>query len=655
MLVEVRGAAAGGGMQRAPAGPAPAMTGGGGPTAAAGSTGQVQQAAPDVEMQDAAAPAAPPLQQAGGTTANRAAAAALRGQLSRRQGGALGGGQSQPPTTTQAATGASGSIEGVIQSHVAWQERRRLAQQQLQLQPQQRQQQQQPQQPQQLQQQQQPSPLPPPSPPTLLQQRPQLPSPPSQQQRPLPSSPPPQQQQQQQQQQLQQPHQPHQQQPQLPVSVPQESKRGASAGPQRPHVQRPASLAGDHNGVLLTLSLPDLPCAHREQWRFPTYLLFHPSLRQELTQRLEAHVAAQPMPPAGSSACTQQWEADKGFLREVATELHRQHSRRTHDALHDVILTAEVAAALADQPGAPAGQRQAAAAANLAVREVQDAAAAASHNARSALMEEHGERGTRWFHRLAEEPASGAQEPITHLKVPGQSEPVALTGPGTRSTISAAATAMYSSASPTGLFRVEPVCQASQQQLLAAVQQKAAAEGPDDGALSPLELFAALGSSANGKAPGSDGLPYEVYKVFWALLGPRLCAAAAAAFAAAAGATDGAEMAAVLPSSWREGIITLIYKGKSLDRAELPSYRPIALLNCDFKVVSKAISSRLQPALDAVVDPLQTAFITGRWIGDNALYHQGLFFLYFFLLIEWLRLDVDAGGAPRQGAPPVSV
>ncbi|PNW82406.1 hypothetical protein CHLRE_06g278289v5 [Chlamydomonas reinhardtii] len=420
----------------------------------------------------------------------------------------------------------------------------------------------------------------------------------------------------------------------------------ATAAPWVVDVARTYGAPGDHNGVLLTLSLPDLPHAHREQWRFPTYLLFHPSLRLELEQRLVAHVAANPVASTGDGACTQ-WEADKFFLREAATSIHRRHARQTRDGLHGVVLAADAAAALADRPGASAAQRQAAAMANLAVREERAAAAAASHNARAALMEEHGERGTRWFHRQADEPAAGAQEPITHLKVPGQPAPVALTGPGTRNTVSAAAAAMYSSTSPTGLFRVQPVCTASQQQLLAAIDRKvpadlqATAEGSGDGALSDAELMAALAGSANGKAPGSDGVPYEVYKVFWALLGPRLCAAAAAAFAAAADAHDGGEMAAALPASWREGIITLIYKGKSLDRAELASYRPITLLNCDFKMVSKAVSARLQPALDAVVDELQTAFITGRWIGDNALYLQGL--------IEWMRLDVGADGTPRQG------
>ncbi|PNW83882.1 hypothetical protein CHLRE_04g217978v5 [Chlamydomonas reinhardtii] len=230
----------------------------------------------------------------------------------------------------------------------------------------------------------------------------------------------------------------------------------ATAAPWVVDVARTYGAPGDHNGVLLTLSLPDLPHAHREQWRLPTYLLFHPSLRLELEQRLEAHVAANPVASTGDGACTQ-WEADKFFLREAATSIHRRHARQTRDGLHGVVLAADAAAALADRPGASAAQHQAAAMANLAVREERAAAAAASHNARAALMEEHGERGTRWFHRQADEPAAGAQEPITHLKVPGQPAPVALTGPGTRNTVSAAAAAMYSSTSPTGLFRVQPV------------------------------------------------------------------------------------------------------------------------------------------------------------------------------------------------------
>ncbi|PNW71737.1 hypothetical protein CHLRE_16g667769v5 [Chlamydomonas reinhardtii] len=73
----------------------------------------------------------------------------------------------------------------------------------------------------------------------------------------------------------------------------------ATVAPWVVDVARTYGAPGDHNGVLLTLSLPDLPHAHREQWRFPTYLLFHPSLRLELEQRLEAHVAANPVASTG--------------------------------------------------------------------------------------------------------------------------------------------------------------------------------------------------------------------------------------------------------------------------------------------------------------------------------------------------------------------
>ena len=48
------------------------------------------------------------------------------------------------------------------------------------------------------------------------------------------------------------------------------------------------------------------------------------------------------------------------------------------------------------------------------------------------------------------------------------------------------------------------------------------AEGPGDAGLFSLScLAAALAGTANHKAPGTDGLPYEVYKVLW-VFGPLL-------------------------------------------------------------------------------------------------------------------------------------
>ena len=69
-----------------------------------------------------------------------------------------------------------------------------------------------------------------------------------------------------------------------------------------------------------------------------------------------------------------------------------------------------------------------------------------------------------------------------------------------------------------------------------------------------------------------------------------------------------------------QGVITLLYKGKG-SKALLDSYRPITLLNSDYKLLAKALATRFGPALQHVVDPTQTAFVPGRWIGDNVLCH----------------------------------
>ncbi len=127
-------------------------------------------------------------------------------------------------------------------------------------------------------------------------------------------------------------------------------------------------------------------------------------------------------------------------------------------------------------------------------------------------------------------------------------------------------------------------------------------------------------------------MPYEFYSQFWEVLGPELLAVLQEAFQAQHGLG--------LPASMTQGVITLLYKGKGSKallhvcvmnssptqkkkkkKALLDSFRPITLLNSDYKLLAKALATRFGPALQHVVDPTQTAFVRGRWIGDNVLCH----------------------------------
>ncbi len=65
-------------------------------------------------------------------------------------------------------------------------------------------------------------------------------------------------------------------------------------------------------------------------------------------------------------------------------------------------------------------------------------------------------------------------------------------------------------------------------------------------------------------------------------------------------------------------VITLLYKSS---KALLDNFRSITLLNSDYKLLAKALATRFGPALQHVVDPTQTAFVPGRWIGYNVLCH----------------------------------
>ena len=71
-----------------------------------------------------------------------------------------------------------------------------------------------------------------------------------------------------------------------------------------------------------------------------------------------------------------------------------------------------------------------------------------------------------------------------------------------------------------------------------------------------------------------------------------------------------------LSSSQRQAIITLIDK-KGKDRAFMKNWRPISLLNFDYKLLSKTISLRIMEYLPTLIHHNQSGFVKGRFIGDS--------------------------------------
>ena len=68
--------------------------------------------------------------------------------------------------------------------------------------------------------------------------------------------------------------------------------------------------------------------------------------------------------------------------------------------------------------------------------------------------------------------------------------------------------------------------------------------------------------------------------------------------------------------SLKQSIITLLPKIND-DVRFLKYWRPISLLNTDYKIMTKCIATRLKNNLIKIISKSQSGFIKGRYIGDN--------------------------------------
>ncbi len=119
------------------------------------------------------------------------------------------------------------------------------------------------------------------------------------------------------------------------------------------------------------------------------------------------------------------------------------------------------------------------------------------------------------------------------------------------------------------------------------------------------EVLNAIKMLQNGKASGPDGLNSEFYKEFNdVLLDPM--------FEMFKDSLSGKGLPQTLQDT---NISVILKKGKPPESCS--SYRPIALLNVDRKVLSKIVAVRLEGILPLIIKADQTGFIKGRNSCDN--------------------------------------
>ncbi|KAJ9537397.1 hypothetical protein OSB04_030130 [Centaurea solstitialis] len=125
-------------------------------------------------------------------------------------------------------------------------------------------------------------------------------------------------------------------------------------------------------------------------------------------------------------------------------------------------------------------------------------------------------------------------------------------------------------------------------------------------AFTEKEVKEAVWSCGSNKAPGPDGFTFEFIRKFWSIVGKDFF-----------DAVKFFESNCCINPGSNSSFITLVPKVKDL--LSLADYRPINLIGCVTKVISKVLAERLKGVLDTVVSKNQTAFVKGRNILDGPL------------------------------------
>ena len=130
--------------------------------------------------------------------------------------------------------------------------------------------------------------------------------------------------------------------------------------------------------------------------------------------------------------------------------------------------------------------------------------------------------------------------------------------------------------------------------------------------ITETDLRVALRGMEADKSPGPNGLTVRFFRTFFDLLAPILFLFIKSIFTSE-----------TIPSKTQLAYMTLLLKDYK-EPEEPRNYRPISLLNVEFKLITKALVNKIKPHMSSMVHENQACSIAGRSILDHNHYIRDL-------------------------------
>mgnify|MGYP003623222388 CR=1 FL=1 len=123
--------------------------------------------------------------------------------------------------------------------------------------------------------------------------------------------------------------------------------------------------------------------------------------------------------------------------------------------------------------------------------------------------------------------------------------------------------------------------------------------------LNSAEIEDAIKYSPKNKSPGEDGLSIEFYIKFWNFIKEDIVEI-----------MNSLLQVPTIPEKLCRGVLVLI--PKTANPAKIEDYRPITLLNSDYKIFMRCMKTRIIPHMEKIISPIQQCAVTGRNIFNAA-------------------------------------